>query len=199
MIVDFPRGNEPRLSSEPYYEIARFEVQVRDVFEEAWSEAEHYLFYSQKDDFRELSEAEIEVFESAKKLVDIHRGTIDVTRTWISEIKTQLERTKERNAPNLQTKSTTSRLREHDSISVKKFRDSYKSIDNRMHGFVALGEQVEAVKLAKEIYGILQGYAAVRAGRSLEFHEIGLYLNTDERMNFNAAVNVVLSEGREWT
>jgi ppGpp synthetase/RelA/SpoT-type nucleotidyltranferase len=458
VIVDFPRGDDPLDGySQPQLERARFEVQIRDIFEEAWSESEHYLFYSQKDDFRELSDREIEAVRFAKKLVDGYRPNIDTARTYMSTVKKELDRTRAPDAPKLDIKSTTTRvddksaieaalkgkvdasalealnqaydllkaaesaenglevtrnyadavaklnllkrslgeainlpvpgrynrpvkyfvetelansmifsqqpdaviparqiyadlikeypndptlrvrygrsmlfqespdadhmnqllafmkdvksliekdeltgpshwllmtapmlqgfahyalaqihqkenrdadawrefesaidvtrdgvtfwrglpsklkedetyklsafkatsniicylamlihsgggkkkgfdeqavkdqIKENEEIVVRKFQDLYKSLDNKMHGYVVIGDHENAVNMAKEIYGILQGYAATRAGRPVEFHEIGNYLNKDERVNFNAAVNVMISQGHQWT
>lgn len=89
-------------------------------------------------------------------------------------------------------------IEEHDSIQVPRFRDHYNTLDNKMHGYVALGEAEKAKKLAREIYKVLQGHAQTRAGRALEFHEIGVILDEDERENFKTATNVLFSDGREW-
>jgi len=101
---------------------------------------------------------------------------------------------------NLDSVALEQQMQEHESIQInKKFLDSYKHWDNKMRGFVTLGKLEDAVKMAKQIYEELQSHATNRAGRALEFHEIGVHLDDDERVNFKSAVNVLFSEGREWT
>jgi hypothetical protein len=76
-------------------------------------------------------------------------------------------------------------IKENEAMKVREFRESYRSDDNKMHGLVALGEARQALTLAKKVYGVLHGNAALRAGRLLEPHEIGNYLDAEERKNFN--------------
>jgi ppGpp synthetase/RelA/SpoT-type nucleotidyltranferase len=141
VIVDFPRGDHPQNPSQPFLERARFEVQVRDIFEEAWSEAEHFLFYRQKDEFRLPNETEA----MAKKLVDVHRRSIDATRSYMSEVKQQLDRARGSKEPNLSVKSTTTRLDDKAEIeSILRGRVSSTILDILGRAYLLLHEAEEA-------------------------------------------------------
>jgi ppGpp synthetase/RelA/SpoT-type nucleotidyltranferase len=151
VIVDFPRGDHPMDGhSGPQLERARFEVQIRDVFEEAWSEAEHYLFYSQKDDFRELTPQEAEKIRDSKELVDDYRAHIDGVRNSMSKVKRQLERTRGPIAPDLSTKSTTTRM------------DDKSALEVTLNGKV----EAEALEILQKAYGLLA--AAENAETSMD-------------------------------
>lgn len=79
-----------------------------------------------------------------------------------------------------------------------KITGSYRSLDNVMHGLVALDEPKEASNTAKQLYDVLQQDAQERAGRPLEFREIAQHLTSDERNVFKKAVNVIVSNGHDW-
>jgi ppGpp synthetase/RelA/SpoT-type nucleotidyltranferase len=152
VIVDFPRGDHPLAGqSEPQVERARFEVQVRDVFEEAWSEAEHYLFYSQKDDFRELTDQQAEKIREAKDLVDAYRANIDTARIYISMIKKLLDRARSPAAPDLTMRSTTTRI------------DDRSAIEAALQGKVA-PETVETLREAYALMSAAENNAAENTG-----------------------------------
>ena len=83
-------------------------------------------------------------------------------------------------------------------IRTSESTGSYKSLDNIMHGLVALDDAEGAANTAKQLYDVLQQQAQEQAGRLLDFREIAQHLSKDQRNVFNKAVKVLISDGRDW-
>ena len=108
VLVDFPKGSFPEAGRRTHTETSKFEVQIRDVFEEAWSESEHSLFYSTKDDFSEKLEEELNEIAMIQNLAATHRSAVDMVREGVATVKTTVAATRLKFAPKFAYSSTTS-------------------------------------------------------------------------------------------
>lgn len=116
IFIEHPRGDTPR-DAPPVSETGRFEVQVRDVFEEAWSEAEHYIFYSHKDDAREISAEEEARIEYAMDNINAFRTIVDTTREHITGVRLKVDQIRPRASLEVEIASATPRADDSSEIA----------------------------------------------------------------------------------
>ncbi len=82
-----------------------------------------------------------------------------------------------------------------DKAKVSKYSDYYKTIDNMMLGYVALGQHDIARQLAYENYGTLRTQAeAAAGGRPLDERSIAEHLSGSARICFLSAADVIRAE-----
>jgi len=86
-LMNFARSDSSSYSS-PVPFTSYFEVQIRDVFEEAWSEAEHFVFYRHKDDRNSETPRSV---KDAKAYTQTVRQSLDGLRSSVTEIRRIVE------------------------------------------------------------------------------------------------------------
>ena len=115
-------------------------MQVRDVFEEAWSEAEHYVFYSHKDDVRETTKDDDNKIQDAKDLINSFRGIVDQTRQHITKVKQKVDQIRPR-TPDVEIASATPRADDNVEIAkTLKGRVAQAVLDNLADAYRLLHE-----------------------------------------------------------
>lgn len=97
-------------------ETARFEVQVRDIFEEGWGEIQHNLIYSDKDLPKIPSETDTSLDPLWQPHLNALKTFVDGCSQHASIIKKSYDLIHLRSMPSLETKSATSQTTDRDAI-----------------------------------------------------------------------------------
>lgn len=87
-------------------------------------------------------------------------------------------------------------IADFDNFSVPDYREYYRTRDNLMHGWLALGEQDKALALASENFRWLRSEAEGRAGVVLQSDQLKAYLSRSQQRCFDAAVRTI-SDARD--
>lgn len=97
-------------------EVARFEVQVRDIFEEGWGEIQHDLIYSDKDRPKLAAEVDTSFDPLWQPHLNALKTFVDGCSQHASIIKSSYEFIMLRSMPSIETKSATSQTTDRDAI-----------------------------------------------------------------------------------
>ncbi|WP_289014409.1 hypothetical protein [uncultured Methylobacterium sp.] len=100
----------------PTREVARFEVQVRDIFEEGWGEIQHNLIYSDKDRLKLPNDAEASFDPLWQPHLNALKTFVDGCSQHASIIKRTYDFIQLKSMPSLETKSATSQPTDRDAI-----------------------------------------------------------------------------------
>lgn len=107
--VDFPGTSRVE-------EVAKFEVQVRDIFEEGWGEIQHNLIYSEKDKVGQAS-TETHAFDPLwQPHLNALKTFVDGCSQHASIIKSSYDFILHRSMPTLDTESATPQITDRDAI-----------------------------------------------------------------------------------
>lgn len=166
IFVDHPRGDAPA-DIPKVSETGRFEVQVRDIFEEAWSEAEHYIFYSHKDDAREIPLEEEEKLAHAMDFINSFRGIVDTTRKHITDARLKVDQIRPRSPLDTEIASATPRADDRSEIAkVLAGKVPQKVLEDLSEAYLLLHEAEVAAtndEMRLKFSGAATAFEAVRA------------------------------------
>ncbi|MBB2961936.1 hypothetical protein [Methylobacterium sp. R2-1] len=104
-------------------EVAYFEVQVRDIFEEGWGEVQHHLLYSQKDDLSHEEGGEDTERQTWQLHLNALKTFVDGCSQHASIIKRNLEMLDKRRIASIESESLAKRNEDRKAI-IKLLKDN---------------------------------------------------------------------------
>ncbi|MBK3405260.1 hypothetical protein H0176_00985 [Methylorubrum populi] len=97
-------------------EIAAFEIQIRDIFEEGWGEVQHHLLYSGKDNFDQDENARVEDSELWQLHLNALKTFVDGCSQHASIIKRNLEMLRKPRIETIESEAHVKRTEDQEAV-----------------------------------------------------------------------------------